>query len=98
MTLSEEPGGPPPAWATALMHQVASDHARDDIPTLCWSWWRTRVPTSSSGLSQRHTWLRRFVITVRAGKSEADQRQVLLHELAHWLVGNDEKHSAVFYG
>src|SRR4051794_9087601 len=84
--------GKPPAWATALVHQVAADHGRDDIPTLCWRWWRTHVPTTSSGVTQHHKLLlSRLVITVRAGRGEEDQRLVILHELGHWLVGNDEK-------
>jgi hypothetical protein len=89
--------GKPPAWATSLTMQVAAAYGRTDLPTLVWRRWRTNIPPSSSGVCQSPSLLRRSVITVRAGRSEEDQKHVLLHELAHWLVGTAAKHSAVFY-
>jgi hypothetical protein len=89
--------GKPPAWATSLTIQVATDHDRVDIPTLVWRRHRKNIPPSSSGVCQSPSLLRRSVITIRAGRDEDDQKHVLLHELAHWLAGTAAKHSAVFY-
>lgn len=36
-------------------------------------------------------------IVVTAGTSRVDQKLVLLHELAHWLVGPKEWHSSAFW-
>jgi hypothetical protein len=89
--------GKPPAWATSLTMQVAAAYGRIDLPTLAWRRWRTNIPPSSSGVCQSPSLLRRTVITVRAGRYEEDQKHVLLHELAHWLVGTAAKHTAAFY-
>lgn len=86
--------GKPPQWAVDVTRQIASTYGRPDLPTLVW---RRNQYRYSSGLSVASIKLQRGVISVQAGKFEPDQRSVVLHELAHWLVGNKESHSTVFF-
>ncbi|MGE3908896.1 MAG: hypothetical protein AB7K36_06075 [Chloroflexota bacterium] len=87
--------GKPPSWATDLVAQIAAELSRTDLPTLLW--WRMRQYRWSSGLTQATPMLKRQVITVRQGNEPVDATMVLLHELAHWLVGTTEQHSERFY-
>lgn len=67
-----------PAWAHELMTAVCAD-AGVRPPVLRW---RTRRGVHSTGVTRRDAWL----VAVRAGDDEIDQRLTLLHELAHWLA------------
>lgn len=87
--------GTPPRWAVALLLQISFDYRRKDIPTLIW--YRMSRHTGSSGVTQTSRWLKRNVISVRAGKKPEDVKHVVLHEVAHWLAGCNEGHSLAFY-
>ena len=87
--------GKPPTWAMQLVAVVAGDFGRAELPSIYWR----RQPTeySTTGLTQIHPMLKRSVISIRQGRHPLDPLSVLLHELAHWLVGIKESHSEVFY-
>lgn len=87
--------GKVPEWAVKLCQIVARTYERTDLPTLIW---RNQTKfKSSSGMSQATFGLDRYVLTLRAGTDLNDQRMVLLHELAHWLIGNKHNHDQEFY-
>lgn len=71
-----------PKWAADLLARIeAEEHVRVGAVT-----WR-RSTTSRHDLSSGHTWPARRAIVITAGKNRADQRLVLLHEVAHvWRV------------
>ena len=87
--------GKPPQWAVDLVGRIAHSQGRCDLPTI--NWRRLKQHWGSSGLTQTSGLLRRLVLTIRAGRDERDQRMVLLHETAHWLLGTKEGHSPRFY-
>ena len=78
-----------PLWAQDLAIRVAVDEGRDDLPDLRWR--RSRGHTFSSGKAFYATG--RVVIT--AGTDRRDQKLVVLHELAHWLL--KEGHTSRFW-
>ena len=87
--------GKVPDWAAKLCQIVAQAYERTDLPTLIW---RNQTKfKSSSGMSQATFGLDRYVLTLRAGTDLNDQRMLLLHELAHWLIGNKHNHDKEFY-
>lgn len=80
----------PPQWAQDLTIRVALDEGRDMLPELTWR--RSKCSECSSG----HAMLDgRIVVT--AGKLRRDQKLILLHELAHWLMPDDEHHGPSFW-
>jgi hypothetical protein len=89
--------GQPPGWAMSLMAEVATANGRADLPSLKWTWMRKHAVRSSMGTTTTLPRLTRAVISVRAGTDPVDQRHVVLHELAHWLVGTEDPHTRVYY-
>ena len=98
-----------PQWAQDLVLQVALDEGRDDVPELTWH--RSKRSAFSSGRtwhtsSRIHvtagTQRRQTQIPYRSGKRtgqvsvRAEQKLVLLHEVAHWLTPFEKQ--AVTYG
>lgn len=104
-----------PEWATELIQEVCRDHRRK-LPTVYWKQARSNVKwgedkdengrhirtltfrTGSSGSTR--TW--QGIIKINAGSDVADQKLVLLHELAHHLTakskkGKREHHSLRFW-
>jgi hypothetical protein len=81
---------PPPQWAQDLAIRVALDEGCDTLPELTWR--RSRQATHSSG---KAIFDGRVIVT--AGKERRDQKLVLLHELAHWLMPDDEHHGPAFW-
>jgi predicted metal-dependent hydrolase len=69
----------PPKWARKLLRRVARDTQRRTRPRLKWRRQRRRL---SSGWCHLAT----STIMIHAGTARRDQKLVLLHELAHWLV------------
>ena len=55
--------------------------------------WRRRDGFSSSGLA----YWSGDKISINAGQDRIDQKVVLLHELAHWIVGPVERHNGRFW-
>lgn len=84
-----------PTWARRLINRVCRDHGVP-IPDITWS--RSRRHQTSSGRHIGPTLSKPGGrIHVTAGTSRKDAHYVVLHELAHHIVGNGEKHSRVFY-
>ena len=81
----------PPQWAQDLTLRVALDEDRDTLPAITWR--RSRWSDMSSGHSKNEE----DAITITAGKDRKDQKLVLLHELAHWLMPKNESHSPAFW-
>jgi hypothetical protein len=92
---------PVPQWAQGLIIQVAIDEGRETLPHVIW--WRRRGGSP---------WTRKFSsgrggppvagnmtgsIHITAGSDRKDQKLVLLHELAHWLMPPQEHHGARFW-
>lgn len=94
-----------PEWAEELTIQVCKDYRRR-LPEQMWRksfdrhWverftkedgtrlFIKRINNSSSGSYTRT----RNLIKIRAGSDEQDQRLVLLHELAHHIMGRNKAH------
>ena len=101
-----------PIWAQALLAVVADEYGRSDKPELHWRRWPRGKARLSSGRCRHKFFPVRIWVTARRdpiwfqfqGKgrwlkitARVDQKMVLLHELAHWLMGPDEGHSAAFW-
>lgn len=82
---------PIPQWAASLIVDVSKDEGLGDWPLTKWR--RSRKKAGSSGCAFSH----RIVVTAGADGDRGEQRLVLLHELAHWIVGVDHGHDATFY-
>ncbi len=93
--------GKAPEWATELFKQVCKDYNRGLPSQFAW---RNANRDSSSGVT-RSSWYKKGVktksgklkfvqwygeVSVRAGRDEQDQKLVLLHELAHHIVGRSK--------
>lgn len=87
-----------PMWAQDLVIKVAIDEGRDDLPDVMWrragklqySQWR---PFESTGVTHMY----KNKITITAGTDRRDQKLVILHELAHWLMPKGENHGSLFW-
>lgn len=79
----------PPVWATDLLAQVWTHYTDSTPPELCW---RRSRRIGSSG----RAWPRRRIV-VTAGTDRNDARIVLLHEVAHCLVGPGHHHDGSFW-
>lgn len=105
--------GEAPEWATELFKKVCKDYNRG-LPSLFI--WSNRSARSSSGYTRPHwytaikykkdgtKYLKHHYgeLCVRAGTDVQDQTLVLLHELAHHIVGRTKKgrnsgHSIAFW-
>jgi hypothetical protein len=78
-----------PAWAQKLAAEVAASH--DKVPPSIV--WVRRNRTESSGMA--YVTLNKVVI--QAGTDPLDLKLVVLHELAHCLLPNSEKHGPRFW-
>jgi hypothetical protein len=82
-----------PVWVQKLINKTADDYS---VPVPPIGWRRSKIHKWSSGRTFHH----RIVVT--AGKDRQDQKLALLHELAHWIVQQDdarkdEVHSPEFW-
>lgn len=101
MTKEYKADGNAPGWADTMLNIIADDLNREDMPVLAWR--RSAKSNHSSGTTwhANHHGLAngepacRIVIT--AGKSNTDAYMVLLHEIAHWVVGNEHHHDEYFW-
>lgn len=66
-----------PEWATPIIKEVCRQHKRK-LPKMKWI---RRNRKCSSGICYPRS------ITICAGTEQLDQKQVLLHELSHWICG-----------
>lgn len=82
---------PAPMWAQNLVLDVALAAGRDDVPDLTWR--RSRKAWGTSGCYVHGD--NRIVVTAGAGRDRREERFVLLHELAHWLV--QDGHTNAFW-
>jgi len=93
---------PAPQWAQDLVLRVALDEGRDDVP--CLTWHRSSRSAFSSGrcfTDRIHVTAgssrRQTQIPYRSGRRtgqvsvRAEQKLVLLHEVAHWINGHETR-------
>jgi hypothetical protein len=79
----------PPAWAELLIERVCAAHRRR-VPPLRWR--RRTQPWTSGALYYDGTGM-----SIVAGTDVRQLRMVLLHELAHYLVGPTHQHDERFW-
>jgi hypothetical protein len=82
-----------PVWVQKMINQTAKDWS---VPVPPIKWRRSKINNWSSGRTFHH----RIVVT--AGKDRQDQKLVLLHELAHWIMKHGPEpdgwgHTAAFW-
>jgi hypothetical protein len=82
-----------PIWVERIIKEVARS-ARRSRPDLRWRQTRRR---RSSGCATDELDTNRDTIAIVAGRDAIDQRLVLCHELAHWLIGPEKGHSISFW-
>lgn len=82
-----------PAWAERIVSNVARSSRR---PQPGQRWRKTRRRRSSGSAADQSNG-DQPTIFIAAGRDTIDQRLVLCHELAHWLVGPSEAHSLRFW-
>ena len=92
---------PPPLWAQNLVIQVALDEGRNELPDLVWR--KSRIQWGVSGHAKSGCLGQADQITIKVGVPHphypirTEQKIVLLHELAHWLLPVGEHHSPAFW-
>jgi hypothetical protein len=83
-----------PKWAQDLILDtllyLQSRGYPDAIPEIRWR--HSSYHKLSSGVCYQHNH-----ITITAGKDRRDQKLVLLHELAHWVLPDKEHHGDAFW-
>lgn len=77
-----------PAWSIQLVQQVCADYKRALPDKLSW-YDKNRVHTS--GHTKYARWHGLNQIHISAGKDEWEHRVVVLHELAHHIMGKTRK-------
>ena len=82
-----------PPWAQRIVRDVARSSRRPQ-PDLRWRETRRRRSAGSAADERNGD---QPAIFIGAGRDTIDQRLVLCHELAHWLVGPGEGHSLRFW-
>ncbi len=86
-----------PKWAqeltlnAVLYIQSLPGHGRTELPNLTW---RHRQGKESSGTLFYN---RNKGISLNAGRLRQDIKLVLLHEIVHWTLPNNEHHSSKFW-
>lgn len=99
-----------PEWATLLIKDVLFLHNRNKAPKIEWkkTIWRASGTTHKSSdwksslkkrgyfISSRSRYSKRPDITMRIIEG-SEEKGLLLHELAHWLVRSGHHHDKVFY-
>jgi hypothetical protein len=83
----------PPAWAERVISEVARSSRRSP-PEMHWRSTRRR---RSAGSACDEPSGEADTISIAAGRDPIDQRLVVCHELAHWLVGPADGHSPRFW-
>ncbi len=82
-----------PKWAQELtintIIHLQSKGYKSELPELKWRHGKHR---SSSGICCQHDH-----ITITAGHDRKDSKLVLLHELAHWVLPDNEHHGDNFW-
>lgn len=73
-----------PAWATALSRRVLLNEGVPEQPVL---WWGT-LDAGLMGLGVTEAHNRTITCAFDADQPEVEQRRVLLHELAHWVLAS----------
>lgn len=85
-------GARPPAWAVALVQKTLKAETRPgSYRFVTLSWRRSNRDIYSSGRAWTHR------VHVTEGADLRDAAYVLLHELAHFLVGYGHHHDATFW-
>jgi hypothetical protein len=82
--------GTVPRWAQLLIVRVCSDYGRTPARIRTW---RNSRDSRSSGT----TWHDARCISITAGTNPEEVRAVLLHELAHYLIGTKHHHDKAFW-
>lgn len=80
-----------PKWATNLLDQVCKDEGRSKKPKF--KWFVSKYRSSTSGYYSP----RRRIIFIREGTLGKDHKQVLLHEICHWLTQPRGSSQRVFF-
>ncbi len=84
-----------PQWAVDTMHEVWADQS-DEMPVLVWRRSHTGS-TESSGHCWWDTTPKRIVVTAGQKAPRWEQKQTLLHELAHAMCPTSEHHGDLFW-
>ena len=87
-----------PKWVQDLVICVALEEGCELLPEVVWR-------RGGSEYSSGQAWTQRTSrseypegrVVVTAGRSRKDQKLVLLHELAHWLLPYSEQHGSNFW-
>lgn len=76
----------PPAWALSLVERVAVDHgiAPPEV-----HWYQKKYERGSHGHSSAKVNGRRYIF-IAAGTNRTSQRYVVLHEMVHRIVRDDD--------
>lgn len=96
-----------PNWVNDLVKQVVEEYRKPFLPLIVWrrshgkKEWNAKYSMyekkekrrTSSGV----TYCKENKIVITAGKLRKDQKLVLLHELAHWLLPDGEHHGKAFW-
>ena len=88
-----------PRWGRALIRQIAADYGCTYVPRVRWtcaSDGLTLGGCQPSDVENPNLKRRAGEIFLADGLDEQGQRYVLIHELAHWLLPQDEGHSNRF--
>lgn len=94
-----------PEWAQLLVEQVCRDEGMERTPTIRWNQAKRRgfmdqIRYYTTGKAYSHEQKLRHTgweILISAGLSVDDQRIVLLHEMAHWLLPAAYHHNSTFW-
>jgi predicted metal-dependent hydrolase len=96
-----------PNWVNLLLEQVAKEYPRMILPNIIWRHYHNKyIPSKVVGqysrvknLSEQSSGHCNYSkgITITAGRLRKDQKLVLLHELAHWILPAGENHSKDFW-
>ena len=97
-----------PQWVNDLVAQVVKDYQCQKSLTINWrrthkrkretiTWQGENIQTFRDKPFESSGHCHSEEISITAGKSRKDQKLVLLHELAHWLMPTGEHHGKAFW-
>jgi hypothetical protein len=78
--------GKPPAWAMKIVREQARHHRRK-LPDITWQFTRKTHGTAGSCQIEENK------LFIRQGRSYQNAKLTWLHELAHWLTGDNHSHT-----